>query len=65
MHRESNMETFITVYKIDSQWEFAVGSGIPKRGSVAISARAMGREMGGGFRREGTWVYLWLILVDV
>jgi len=25
----------------------------------------MGREMGGGFGREGTWVYLWLILVDV
>ena len=25
----------------------------------------MGWEMGGGFRREGTWAYLWLILVDV
>ena len=25
----------------------------------------MGREMGGRFGREGTWVYLWLILVDV
>ena len=25
----------------------------------------MGREIGGRFQREGTWVYLWLILVDV
>ena len=25
MHGESNMETYITIYKIDSQREFAVG----------------------------------------
>jgi len=25
----------------------------------------MGREIEGRFGREGTWVYLWLILVDV
>jgi len=25
----------------------------------------MGREMGQRFGREGTWVYLWLILIDV
>ena len=24
MYRESNMETYITICKIDSQWEFAV-----------------------------------------
>ena len=24
MYGESNMETYITIYKIDSQWEFAV-----------------------------------------
>ena len=24
-----------------------------------------GREVEGRFRREGTWVYLWLIFVDV
>ena len=23
-HRKSNMETYITIWKIDSQWEFAV-----------------------------------------
>ena len=26
MYGESNVETYITVYKIDSQWEFAVTS---------------------------------------
>ena len=25
----------------------------------------MGREMGGGFKSEGTYVYLWLIHVDI
>ena len=25
----------------------------------------MGREIGGGLQREGTYVYLWLIHVDV
>ena len=24
MHGESNMETYITIYKIDGQWEFSV-----------------------------------------
>ena len=30
-----------------------------------INLEGMGREMGRKFRREGTWVYLWLILTDV
>jgi len=25
----------------------------------------MERDMGRSFRREGAWVYLWLILVDI
>ena len=29
---ESNMETYITIYKIDSQWEFAVWLGELKPG---------------------------------
>ena len=40
-------------------------SGNSNRGSVTISKCGMGREIGGRFRREGTWVYLWWILVDV
>ena len=35
MHGESNMETHVTVYKIDSQWEFAVCLRELKQGSVA------------------------------
>ena len=40
-------------------------SGNSKRGSMTIQKGGVGREMKGRFRREGTWVYLWLILVDV
>ena len=32
MYGESNMETYITVCKIDSQWEFAVCLRKPKQG---------------------------------
>ena len=32
---ESNMETYITICKVDSQWEFAVSSGKSNRGSVS------------------------------
>ena len=32
MYGESNMETYITIYKIDSQWEFAVQLGKLKQG---------------------------------
>ena len=32
---ESNMETYITICKIDRQWECAVGSGNSNRGSVS------------------------------
>ena len=35
MYGKSNMETYITIYKIDSQWEFAYGSGNSNRGSVS------------------------------
>ena len=32
MYGKRNLETYITIYKIDSQWEFAAGL----RGSVSI-----------------------------
>ena len=34
-------------------------------GALRQAKGGMGREMGGRARREGTWVYLCLILVDV
>ena len=57
MYGESNMETYITICKIDSQWEFAVCLRKLKTG--------VGKEMGGRFKREGMYVYLWLIHVEV
>ena len=35
MYGKSNIETYITVCKIDSQQEFAVDSGSSNRGSVS------------------------------
>ena len=49
MYRESNMETYITIYKIDSQLEFAVCLRILKQGLciklVGCSVEADGREV--------------------
>jgi len=65
MHGESNMETYNTMCKIDSQWEFAVWLRELKQGLCNNLWCGMGREMGGRFKREGTYVYLWLIHVDI
>ena len=65
MYGKGNMETCITIHKIDSQWEFAVGSGNSNRGPVSIWRGGMGREMGERFKREGINVYLWLIHTEV
>ena len=61
---ESNMETYITIYKTDSQWEFVV-SGNSNRGSVSTKRGGMGRERGGRVKREGTYAHLWLIHDEV
>ena len=51
MYGKINMETYITICKIDSQREFAVWFRKLKQG--------------GRFKREGIYVYLWLIHVEV
>ena len=62
---ESNTETYITIYKIDSQQEFAVCLRKLKQ-SLCISLEGgMERAMGGSFKREGIYVHLWLIHVEV
>ena len=61
------METYITIYKIDSQREFAVCLRELKQG-LCINVEGwggVGREMGGTFKREGIYVYLWLMRVEV
>ena len=45
-------------YHIDCQWEFAIWLRNSNRGG-------MEREMGGRFKREGIYVYQWLIHVEV
>ena len=65
MYGKSNMETYITVCKIDSQPEFAVWLRKLNTGSVSTWRGGVGREMGGRFKREGMYVYLWLIHADI
>ena len=64
---KSNMETYITICKIDSQQEFAVWLRKLRRGlCINLEGRGgVGREMGGRFKREGTYVYLRLIHTEV
>ena len=65
MYGKSNMETYITICKIDSQQEFAVWLRKLKQGLCINLRGGMGREMGGRFKREEIYVYLWLIHVEV
>ena len=53
MYGKSNMETYITIGKIDSQWEFAFGSGNSNRRSISIYSGGMGRKMGMRFKGRG------------
>ena len=41
------------------------GSGNSNRSSVSTYSGGMGREMGGRFKRDWIYVYLWLIHVEV
>ena len=50
----------LTIYKIDDQWEFAVLLRELKLGLCDNLEGRDGVEVGGRFRREGTYVYLWL-----
>ena len=64
MYGKSNVETYITIYKIDSQREFAVWLRKLKQG-LCINLEGWDGEMGGRFKREGIYVYLWLTQVEV
>ena len=56
MHGESNMETYITMCKIDSQLEFAEWLRKFKQGLCINLEGLMGRKIGGRFKREGIYV---------
>ena len=53
MYGKSNMENYITIYKIDSQREFAVWLRKLKQGLCISLEGGMGREMGGGSKGRG------------
>ena len=62
---ESNMETYITICKMDSQVEFA---GWLRKLKQGLCINLEGRERAGDgreFQNGGMYVYLWLILVEV
>ena len=48
MYGKSNMETYITIYKIDSQWEFAIWLRKLKQG---LSVNLTGWDVGGDGRK--------------
>ena len=52
MYRGSNTETFITICKIESKWEFACDTGSSTQCSVASKRGGMGWELGVGLRSE-------------
>ena len=64
MYGKSNMEIYITIWKI-ANWNLLYGLGNFNRGSVSIQRGWLGQEMGGRFKREQIYVYLWLIHVDI
>ena len=65
MYGESNMETYIIISKIDSQGEFVVCLRELKQGLCINLEGWDGEGEGRRFKREGIYVYLWLIHVEV
>ena len=57
MYGESSMETYITVCKIDSQWEFAVWLGKFKLG-LCNNLESWDGEGGGREVQEGRDIYI-------
>ena len=50
---ESNMETYITICKIDNQWEFVYNSQNSNQGPVTTQRGGIGRKVGGRLKRKG------------
>ena len=65
MYEKSNMQTYITICKIDSRREFAVWLRKLKQGLCINLEGWDGEEDGNEVQREGIYVYLWLIHVEV
>ena len=55
----------ITICKVDHHWKRSVWLRKLKQGLCINLEGGMGRKVGGRFKREGIYVYLWLIHVEV
>ena len=64
MYGESNMETYITICKIDSQQEFVLWLRKLKQG-LCFNLEGWDGEGDRSFKRERIYIYLWLIHVEV
>ena len=66
MYGESNLKTYITICKIDSQWEFAVWFRTLNQG-LCINLEGWDGEGDGREAQKGgnICIYLWLIHVEV
>ena len=65
MFGKSNMETYITICKIDSQWEFAVWLRKLKQWLCQPRGVGGGGRGEGGSKGRGYMYTLWLIHVEV
>ena len=65
MYGKSNMATYITICERDRQREFAVWLRKLKQGLCINLEGGMRRDMRGRFKREGIYIFLWLIHIEV
>ena len=65
MYGKSNMETYITICKIDSQQEFAVWLRKLNQGLCINLEEWDGAGDGREVQRERIYVYLWLIHAEI
>ena len=66
MNLENSMETYTLPYtKQTASGNLLYDTGSSNQGSVTTQRGGMGWEVGGRFKREGTYVYLWLIHVAI
>ena len=65
LYGQSNTEAHATMCKTDSQWEFAVCLRELKQGLCINLKGWEGEEDEREFKREGTYVHLWLLHVEV
>ena len=65
MNEERSTETYTSYVEQIASGDLLYDAGSSTRCSVTTQKGGMGREMTEQFKREGTYVCLWLIHVDV